>query len=257
MMRIVRFARLFLAPFLQPARVCADGQASSAWVRKLPGDVNVELLGVCDPLAEPAKWWMPDCKPLAEPIIDTLGIVPADFRRRHRIFVVRVRGDLNPTVAWDHGDGGGQSGSSMKNREQLPGVIYALMAVPPDAKIKAVRLKVAATPWVTVATYRPQGSYDTPSGDRSVSFGRPRATEKRFAVVVVEDYVGRDTSVNAFDRTGKRLSSRGDNQTQKAFTLHDIEYFGVKPEEIGRVELQVRPLEAVEFKDVALDPTGP
>jgi hypothetical protein len=256
MMRTLYLAPLAFAAFLHPARLCADDQAKSAWLRNLPGGVTVELLGVCDPLAEPPKWWTPDGKPLAEPVIDTFGIVLDDVRRRHRIFVVRVLGDLNPTVAWDHGDGGGQGGSSMKNREQLRGVVYALMEVPLNAKRKTVRLKVAATPWVTVATYRPQGPYDTPSGGPSVSFSQPRATEKGFAIVVVEDYLGRDCRIRAFDRSGRSLGSNESDATQKAFTSHDIEFFGVKPEGIGRVELQVRPLEEVEFKDVALDPAG-
>ena len=94
------------------------------------------------------------------------------------------------------------------------------------------------------------------SGGRSVSFSQPRATEKGFAIVVVEDYLGRDCRVRALDRSGRSLGSNGSDATQKAFTSHDIEFFGVKPEGIGRVELQVRPLEGVEFKDVALDPAG-
>jgi hypothetical protein len=237
--------------------VCADDQAKSAWLRNLPGGVTVELLGVCDPLAQPPRWWAPDGKPITEPVIDTLGIVPVNYRGRHRIFVVRIQGDLDPTAEWDHDNGDSQGGSSMKNRQQLPGVIYALMEVPANAKSKTVRLKVAATPWVTAATYRPQGPFDTLSDGRSVSFSQPRATERGFAIVVVEDYLGRDTRVNAFDRSGKRLGSTESNAKQKAFTAHDIEFFQIKPEEIGRVELQARPLEAVEFKDVALAPATP
>jgi hypothetical protein len=254
MMRILCFAPLILAAFLHPAQLCADDQVKSAWIRKLPGGVTVELLGVCDPQAKLPRWWEPDGKPLAKPVIDTVGIDLGDFRRRHRIFAVTIQGDLNPTVNWDHGGGSGMSGSSLKNGEQLRGAVYALVEVPTNKRRKTVSLKVAATPWVTVATYRPGGPYDIPSDGRSVSFSRPRATEKGFAMVVVEDFVGRDTGVRAFDQAGKGVGATGGKDTQKAFTAHDNEFFGVKPEEIGRVELQVRPLEAVEFKDVALDP---
>ena len=148
------------------------------------------------------------------------------------------------------------SGSSVKKREQVRGVVYALKEVPLNEKRKTLNLRVAATPWVTEATYRPEGLYTIPSDGRSVSFSRPRATEKGFAMVVVEDFLGRDARVRAFDRLGNGVGATGDNDTQKAFTAHDNEFFRVKPAEIGHVELQVRPLEAVEFKDVALDPAA-
>jgi hypothetical protein len=64
------------------------------------------------------------------------------------------------------------------------------------------RLKVAATPWVTVASRPQMGPVDAKSKARSVSFSQPRATEKGTAIVVVEDYLDHDTRIMAFDRAG-------------------------------------------------------
>jgi hypothetical protein len=48
-----------------------------------------------------------------------------------------------------------------------------------------------------------------------------------------------------------------DTSTQKAFWAHDVEFKGVKPDAIERFELQVRPFEAVEFRDVPLEAPTP
>jgi hypothetical protein len=90
-----------------------------------------------------------------------------------------------------------------------------------------------------------------------VSFCQPRATGKGISMVAVEDYVGFDTQLLAFGKDGKALSSTGSRSPTKSFCVHDQEFRVEKLEQIDRFELQVRPIEEVEFKDVPLEAPKP
>ena len=249
MMHLLRYA--LLAVFTLPT----SPDPPAKWVRALPGGVTVELLGVCDPKANPPAWWTPDGKPLAEPIIDTFGA--DDPRRLPRVFAIRVKGERNPTVNFEYDPTtGGRGGTGMKNREQLDGVHYAAMDLPLDQKSRTIRIKVAATPWKTEVT-RPSPGIPEPTA-RTVSISTPRAVGDETAIVVAEDYLDQDTRLVAIDRDGKRHdNSGGDHLLGKTFRMHDLIFPRLKLETVERFEFQIRPMEMVEFKDVALVPVSP
>jgi hypothetical protein len=102
-----------LALLLLPTTQAVDDPPKGKWIRNLHGGVTVELLGICDPATK--EWWVPDGTALAEPIIDTFRTDGNDPQRLPRVFAVRVQGDLNPTVAWDFEDFGGESGSTLSS----------------------------------------------------------------------------------------------------------------------------------------------
>jgi hypothetical protein len=77
-------------------------------------------------------------------------------------------------------------------------------------------------------------------------------------IVVTEDDMVYDFRLVAFDRVGKRHDNfHADNHRGKTFRMHDLELPTLKPEAIERFEVQVRPLETIEFNDVALPPVNP
>jgi hypothetical protein len=247
-----RFA--LIAFFLLP--IVNDDPPKSKWVRSLPYGVTVELLGICDPAS--GEWWTPDGTALAEPICRIFDF-GADRNMRQRGFAVRVKGpDINATVQWIFDPySGGQGGSAVKDGEMLPGVRWQITGFPTNLHRASVSLKVAGTPWVTAATYRYSFVPDVVSKERTVSFCQPRVTEKGISMVVVEDHVGFDAQLLAFGKDGKALSSTGSTGANRIFCVHDQEFRVDKLEKIERFELQVRPIEAVEFKNVPLDAPKP
>jgi hypothetical protein len=70
--------------------------------------------------------------------------------------------------------------------------------------------------------------------------------------VVVHDCLGQDARVVAFLKGGKQISSNSSDSAGRALCVHDIGFYVPKPEDIERIELHVRPIETVEFKDVPL-----
>jgi hypothetical protein len=246
----VIYAALAISP------IFADGPPSK-WSRTLPDGTTVELLGVCDPVTR--EWWTPDGKPIAEPICDVRDEGQTDNRRRQRAFAVRVLGpDINPTVEFLHDPySGGLGGSARKGGKEVPGVEMQSLDFPKGMSKTDVALKVAATPWVTKAGYRYGYAQEKPSDGRNVAFTLPRVTEKGTAIVVIHDFLGQDARVVASRKDGKQIGSNGSHSTQAAFCVHDIEFFAAKPEDLERIELQVRPIETVEFKDVPLDAPKP
>ena len=233
-----------------------DDRADSKWFRKLPGDVTVELIGIADPEAKPAVWWTPEGKPLVAPINNVaIGRTKAD--QQVRTFALRVEGPSirDREVLWDFGKFfGGEEGNGLVDGEPVHGVEFATVGMPTNAASWTIRLEVAAGRWVTDATRTSNGEVKVINEERSVIFSPPHAIDRGTAVVVAEDFPVRDVRVVAFDKGGKQRSvsySRG-GWYSKAFRLHDASLIGIKLEEIDRIELQSRPLEKVEFRDVPL-----
>jgi hypothetical protein len=235
--------------------VKADDPPKSKWIRQLPDGVTVELLGICDPATK--EWWTPDGQALADAPTETFATDASDPQRQARVFVVRVQGVLNSSVAWEFDDNtSGGSGSALKNGDIPIGLNRSLMVFSKPLKSKTRRMKVAGTPWATVANYWFGYGTDNPSKERSVVFSTPRATEKGTAIVAIHDYLGMEYRVEAFDKARKSLSSNVGISSMRAFCVYDAEY-DHRPEAIERYELQVRALESVEFKDVPLVSAAP
>jgi hypothetical protein len=233
-----------------------DDPVESKWFRKLPSGVTVELLGMTDRDAKAALWWTPDGKPLAAPVTN-VGLTRGGAGTQTRNIVVRVEGPSNydldvlwmsdRTLSSESGD----SQDDMSSR----GLDMATMEFPANAASWNIQMEVAAGQWVTDATLTIGGLVKSRIEGRSVIFTVPRIIERGIAIVVVEDFPGRrDVRVVAFDRDGKQLSTSasGRGWESKAFRVHDASLMGIKPDQVDHYELQSRPIETVEFRDVPL-----
>jgi hypothetical protein len=233
-----------------------DAHAESKWRRQLPSGVIVELLGMSDPEVKPVAWWTPEGKPLAMSVAKP-GFGRTGSDQQVRDFALRVEGPSKDDfdVIWDFGKYyGGESGNAILNGDPVPGVDYAVVNLPSKATSWTIRLRIAAAGWVTDATRTSNGEVKASSEESSVIFSPPHAIERGTAVVVAEDFPIRDVRVVAFDKSGKQRSASysSGGWYSKAFRLHDASLIGIKPEEIDRIELQSRPFETVEFRDVPL-----
>jgi hypothetical protein len=148
---MINLSFALLALLLIPSSHAEDGPTKGKWVRNLPDGVTVELLGICDPGTK--AWWTPDGTALAEPICNIFDFGVSGGGKRQRGFAVRVLGpDINATVQWVFDPySGGQGGSAVKDGEQLRGVRWEITEFPAKTTQTSVKLKVAATPWVTAA----------------------------------------------------------------------------------------------------------
>jgi hypothetical protein len=187
----------------------------------------------------------------------TLGLGRTKGGVQLRNFALRVEGPSKDEldVIWDFGKSiGAESGNILVNGDPDPGMDFAGVELPGDAASWTIRLKVSAARWVTDATRTSNGQVRTNDEGRSVIFTEPHAIERGTHIVVAEDFPERDVRVVAFDKQGRQRSSSVSNWGwySKAFRVHDASLIGVKPDAVDRYELQSRPIETVEFRDVPL-----
>jgi hypothetical protein len=244
----------FLSTRADPPR--QDASAESRWLRKLPSGVTVELLGITDAEAKPAMWWTPAGKPMVAPVTNgALGRTKAGVQVRG--FALRVEGPTNDDldVIWDFGKYfGGDSTNGLKDGEPIRGMDFASVELPGKAASWTIRLKVSAARWVTDATRTSNGEVKINNEGRSVIFTEPHAIERGTHIVVAEDFPERDVRVVAFDKEGRQRSASASDGGwySKAFRVHDASLIGIKPDQVDRYELQSRPVETIEFRNVPL-----
>lgn len=254
-----------VAVILPMARAADDPPGKgdrSRWVRELPGGVVVEFLGVCDPHARPAAWWGPDGVALADPIADPVDPNVFAAGRQDRNLAVRVGGPgaiPDVQVRWDLGpDFASTSGTALKGGKPVPGVNRAAAALPYDRLQQDVRLRVAATAWTTVATRRRVYQPGDEPRDGHVHFSQDRPSAQGTTIVVAHDYRDRDAQVVAVAVDGKvHYPTLAGGNLDAPFRVHDLEFSRLRPDQIDRFELQVRPIATAEFVGIPLKPRSP
>jgi hypothetical protein len=233
----------------------------------MPGGATIEVVAVSTVPTGPATWWTPDGSRLAEPPVDTIeGKMGPHKGAVDRVILVRASGlkrdDMFrwlPTQFLSYW--GGRPG---KNPHDLPELSFYEATFPSDLAACAVRAKVAAGAWKTEVVNDGTGGRGMFVNGHKFSFGKARPyvaygrTNTVFAVA--HNFFGQDRRIVAVDRDGNSHpmfwnSIGSDGDKKGVIDLIDAE-IALPPEQIREFQVQFRPFEEAEIKDIALNPRG-
>ncbi|MDR3622848.1 MAG: RNA polymerase sigma factor [Paludisphaera borealis] len=226
---------------------------------------TIEVVGVSTVPTGPNTWWKPDGSPLAEAPIDAIERLAGGRHQNGeaRVVLLRVSGvkkvDMfrwhpTPTASY-------WGGRPRKNGQDVPDLQY-YEAVFRDRTDCEVEARLADGAWKTEVSNDGKGGVGTFVNGHKFSFGRARPYEAHGRSMTVfsvaHNFFEQDRRIVAVDRDGKEhaavsYSSGSDGDKKWVIDLIDAE-FPLPPDQIREYQVQFRPFEDVEIKDVALNP---
>ncbi|MHC4645318.1 MAG: peroxiredoxin family protein [Planctomycetota bacterium] len=241
------------------------------FVAVLPNKAAVELIGVTfhSPgagLSERKLWWRPDGSDLRGEPYRALGkgaCVSHDHYCRE--FVLRVTGTTDYSCAVFNSLGRSTIRPAIpfnEKNEPLPTLRGFVCQFPEGQSKDTIRIGVSAEPWQTVEQWTRTDWHRHDSDD--ISFGKtehpfilswPRQKGRAVAFEMVHTrleealrLIVADRDGNVYERTGS-VHGEGTGLIKCQFTIWDL-----NREDISRIEVQRRPYQWVEFRDVSLRP---
>jgi RNA polymerase sigma factor (sigma-70 family) len=231
----------------------------------MAGGARIEVVAVSRVPTGPDTWWKPDGSRLAEAPVDTieshLGPNDGDL---DRVILVRATGvnkddyfRWKPTTA--HSSWGGQP---MKNGQVVPGLEYYEATFHRDQAACGVEARVAAGAWKTEVSNDGRGGTGMFVNGHKFSFGkaRPGTSHGRPVTVfaVAHNFFEQDRRLVAIDTESKAhpavsYSVGSDGDKRWVIDLIDGE-FDVPTDRIREYQVQFRPFEAAEIKNIPLNP---
>jgi hypothetical protein len=227
--------------------------AKSRWTGSFSNGTTVEVVGISTYPAGPKTWWGPDGSPLVE--------APCDPPEKHitaedtvyKVIAVRWDGEpVDSATGWSIRPSRGSSGEKPRRAgREIPGLRVQVVALPRELARCAVEFKLAAGAWKTVHT----GTGPSSAGAirRAYMFSEPIATQSGVIVVVTHNIEDQDVRLVAVDREGKEHLPLGHHSSVGAAGFKQIvREFDLPPAEVEEFQLQTRPFEHLEIKDVVL-----
>ncbi len=231
----------------------------------MAGGAAIEVVAVSTVPTGPGTWWKPDGSRLAEPPVDTIEPKTSERERKlARVILVRASGmkkdDMfrwQPTPS-DYYWGG----RPKKGGQDIPGLEYYEATFPRDRTDCGVQAKVAAGSWKTEVSNDGNGGVGMFVNGHKFSFGKARLStvhgRPMTVFAVAHNFFGQDRRLVAIDRDGKphpavSYSVGSDGDKKWAIDLIDGE-FDLPPDQIREYQVQFRPFEEAEIKDIALNP---
>lgn len=268
------FQRFVLTPYLQSltpkpsdAFVASVEHDTGAWVAELPRGARVELLAISDADANPDQWWRPDGTPVTNATFEVKG--PADMSApgaQKKELAFRVAGipanadpplyDFTPSASISAG------GSVLENGGSVTGGLPVRAAWPALARTATVRLGYRLDPWRTIATF----DLNSRSLNQSGLAGDPRwmtslnhisddGTNTYVTMVLNKDDKQWNIRTVAVDVDGTdRVHSRASGTPAETTSTWTYTFSGTTVARIREIQVQVKPVQWVEFRDVALNP---
>ena len=227
----------------------------------LPNGVEVELLGVCENPSEGKQWWRPDGSPLDQRPYDRQEgnpfIANAQQRREIAIKIHPLSTDhadlhwkLDPPIACSMGS----STTAGEYRKEIQSLIVG--AEKPLKKL-SIRLGAAIGEWKTVVQSNASSSLHGLTSDSTFAFSSPEMTEKGLVITATHSLSTDDSSFRlvAIDTQGNVVTPAKTNYNGgKKFQQITATFPRLNLADVKTFELQTRPYEWVDFKDVALYP---
>ena len=227
--------------------------------------VTVEVVAVSSVPTGPTTWWRPDGTPLEHAPADSL----ADHNRNPsaeslRVVLVQIEHlPRDANLRWLPTFDGGYSGHSPnKNGRKVPGLDAYIVSVRPGRATTEVKVRLAAGSWKTEVSDNGRGGRGCFVNGHKFAFGKARLSEVRgqpmTVYAVAHNYFDQDRRLLAIDRDGKShpavsYSGGSDGDPKWVIDLIDGE-FDVPPDRIKEFQVQFRPFEIAEIKDIALNP---
>ena len=255
--RVFDVAFVPVAPASQPS----TQPVVSAWKATLPSGVTVELIGVSESPSAGKPWWRPDGSPLASGPYSRIGEQTSPGpNERSREFAIRL-GNLPAEevgVTWrcDQATSSSGGGPAILHGRAVPELRGIAVSVPKDRPTATIQIGVAAGEWSTRFTSGGKGGSASGGDAGGATFSPAMKQDGRVVITVSHDLPpDQQARVVAIDRAGKLHT--GDFTGASAGKVRQITgEFDLPLAEVKGFQLQARPYEWAEFRDVSLEPSG-
>ncbi len=246
----------------QPAEAVADDNRHRV---SFKNGTTIEVVGVSTVPTGPDTWWKPDGSPLAEAPVDTIDHkTRAHGDEEARVILVRSSGAKNddlfrwhptPTVSY-------WGGRPSKNGQNAPELDYYEATFDGNRSTCEVQARLANGAWKTEVSNNGRGGVGQFVNGHKFAFGKARSYSaygrSMTVFAVAHNFFEQDRRIVAVDRDGKShpavsYSSGSDGDKKWVVDLIDAE-FDLAPDQIKEYQVQFRPIELAEIKDIALHP---
>ncbi|MHC4241422.1 MAG: M56 family metallopeptidase [Planctomycetota bacterium] len=222
---------------------------------KLPDDVTVELVGVCDWLEKGKRCWQPDGLELPMEIYTTKRNVEPEFGKYG--FMLKVTGPDDLNFSWNKILGSSGWHGSCKVMDAFGRKFKDLTASISDMEkgrlSTTIRVGVAAGPWGTIVSH--DGKHMKSGRQGGVLWSQAFQTNSGTHIVASRQWRKDQTErVIAIDKDGKiHTTSHGSVASGNVDQL-TASFRNLKLGQIEEFQYQTRPYQWVEFKNVSLSP---
>ena len=268
----------WLTPRLSPpagapasAEVARVNLETGALAARLPGGGLAELLAIGEPDAVPNGWWTPDGTPVKGTTFGVQDIceIRDDPAERQKDMVFRFsslpEGVTGPLFQLDPPAASGAGGGTVQDGGELVGAWPIRVAWPREIKTCKVRVGFGLAGWQIVARHEPlsrSGSLARTRGkpDWAIVFhGAASSAEGTQATYVFgEDDRNWKRRVVAIDHKGGEHPHTSESSSQTGTSsVWTFNFHSIAPHSIRELQVQMRPLHWVEFRNLALDPNTP
>jgi beta-lactamase regulating signal transducer with metallopeptidase domain len=233
--------------------------ADDLWKVTLDNGVVVELIGAANAPSKDQPWWRPDGSPLAErPYNEPIGAstTPQPNQKSLEIAVrlANLPSGFVPTV-WRFDPSCtnvGGSGPLIQDEKAIDDLRAIAISAPADRSAMNISVGVATGPWTTVETNDAAFSGNS-SGD--VAFAPLMEKDGNAVVIVSYTMLDVQTQLVAIGIDGKEhTAGRSETAGGSIFMQMTATFDHLAVKDIKSIELQSRPYQWAEFKNVAISP---
>jgi predicted Ser/Thr protein kinase len=264
----------FISTKVAVAQIAKPDAQTGAWVASLPEGGSVELLAVSDEKGAPNGWWHPEGTPITNStfVARNLGEAPLveGIRRNLLIHFQNLpEGASGPFLHSDPPMGSSGGGEVFRDGRQLRNAWVARVAWPQTARKGTVWIGFGIAEWRTIALHEPQRRSSTHTrkpGDPRWKTRIHQVGEANGSVQVTlvhgpedQDWTSRviavDTNGHAHSYVNAYSSEIGTSAEKTKIwtaTFRELPLASVK-----EIQVQVRRVHWIEFRDVALQPNRP
>ena len=225
----------------------------------LSNGLTVELIGVCEHPSKGKQWWRPDGSSLPQAPYESREGQPIENRDQetNRLveFAVSFAGRRLPYTDVCYKVTGATRTRGGGDVQPTPeGAIKSIACKISKSRDTAeVSLGVAAGQWKTITEY--DGGRGGFVGPDDIVFSDPIETKQGIAIAVRGEWGSEGARrITAVDKNGNTHTGGWSGRSTGLKTLATTQFYNVKPEQIQKYQLQFRPYEWVEFKNVSLRP---
>ena len=233
--------------------------AESAYTATLPNGIVVELVGVCNHPNTAHQWWRPDGSKLDENLYQEVhgGVRPGEDERAYEFTIclnnlpqerIGCAWQFEPSDSWV-GSSGFVSGKDVENLR------VTAVVRPKDADHIAVKFGIAAGPWSVLSESSGAGASAGSRSKEVYSFSPAFQQGGDTVITIAHNVVNQQIRVIAITKAGEQYTSR-DTKTAGAGDMSQItaRFRGMDLKDVKLFQLQTRPYEWVEFRNVSLVP---
>lgn len=263
-----KMRKVFLIPvfFVCIVAHANTGQENAKFAATLPNGATVELIGVSyrsQGLSQPKRWWRPDgTDPTEEPYRHSARSTGGNRVRDFALCITGVdgyscasynslgRSEVQPTAPLN------------EENKYIPDILAFVCRFDESQSEDVIRIGVSTEPWQKVEEWIDEGwhehNYDNivfPVSENPLILTWPRQKGNAVILEMISTDVAEAKRMLLCDRDGQiheetpRIHGQGPGLIKEQYW-----FWGMRREDMHRVEFQKRPYQWIEFRNVSLEP---